>query len=322
MFVQYRTLIFYYMYLLLIFSLNPYDAYLIFHKIRVSYKLNLNTSDCIYIFFISLFFYFSPFQFFLVVNPSFSSFYIFEGRSVPLFHSFLSFFTSLFNLLQKQSMTYKKVWGYLKLKIMINIIYKPLKMLIVNIIVLLILRLVMTNEIYAEGMPWLGVFTGTVIQDFQEKGLVQGVNGEWYDPNDLIEDDSTESTSDSESEDTSKITNGFHFKVLELLDLQITKCYTSSEIFHTCMEMVQNTVPQDIWSTNESELSNPDSIVNSYLTDIQNHIHQGDETVTFTYFQAAVATYNTGQLFGVLHNDDLLYKVFENAVYKSFSSST
>ena len=84
------------------------------------------------------------------------------------------------------------------------------------------------------------------------------------------------------------------------------------------MKFVENTVPKYIWSTHKDDITNPESIVNAYLTTINNNICDGDEAITFTFFQAAVATYNTGQLLGVLNHYEILNKVFEQAVNKSY----
>lgn len=88
-----------------------------------------------------------------------------------------------------------------------------------------------------------------------------------------------------------------------------------TKVFHyELLEELSNKVPENVWSTHKDEITNEHSTVNLYLTEFTHHLHEGDEAITFKFFQAAIATYNTGQLLNVLDKDDLLFQVFDQAV--------
>ena len=64
----------------------------------------------------------------------------------------------------------------------------------------------------------------------------------------------------------------------------------------------------------KSQIQDPASSVNYYLTELDRNINNDDEIIVFKFFQAAVAKYNTGHLLYVLDKNDLLSKVFYTAV--------
>ena len=168
---------------------------------------------------------------------------------------------------------------------------------------------------------------GEPLENPPREWLVRGVDGEWYDSNNFaeVEVEKTEDDDDTSSQpgpqlfpdtipEKEEIIKVFHNQILEELNDEIKYCEDAQEVFIKSMRFVENKVPENIWSKHKDEISNEQSIVNRYLTEFSHNLQEGDETVTFKIFQAAVATYNTGQLLNVLDKEELLFKVFDQAV--------
>lgn len=234
------------------------------------------------------------------------------------------------NLLLKQAMQMKKIWNLVKLNIMINICKKPLIMLILNIILLLVIRIVFMKEIYAEGTPWIGLLSGVVINDLNHAGLVQGVDGEWYDPNDTVEEHSstktysTEESSSAESDydianhTDSEINEDVYrdrFMMQELC-FNLSSLSTQREIFNVSIKFVQDNVPPNIWATEEDEITDADSCMNKYLDKIKDNmlIQTQKERDAYIAFQAAATVYNAGQFYGIHDNPEAMYPIFQETI--------
>lgn len=93
-------------------------------------------------------------------------------------------------------------------KIMMNKIAVIIIQILISFIVYSIIH--EPPKIKAEGFPCIGENVVKIIYPMEQAraGLVQGVNGEWYDPNDMVEQEnnpySSESSSDNKSESSNK----------------------------------------------------------------------------------------------------------------------
>lgn len=114
-------------------------------------------------------------------------------------------------LLLKQNKRMKLAWNLLKLNLTISMFNKPLKMLFLNIIIITIIRLIFMKEIYSVKKVYETIYDemNDPNQGFNDDNhyrklsgggwaidhpdgsttiIVKGVNGEWYNSNDVEEE--------------------------------------------------------------------------------------------------------------------------------------
>lgn len=214
------------------------------------------------------------------------------------------FAQSLKNQLLKQSMRIKLMWNVLQMNLTTSIINKPLRMLIVNVIIITVIRVLFLKEIHAEGFPCIGVNVSKVIHPMEQKkaGLVQWVDGEWYDPNAVIEEQ--------------RITSEYVDHTLNKLKQSLEKV-PSDAWFGISLDFVKYHIPTKLWSKNAAE-SSWNQQLEFYLNEMNSHLKTKEDDLVYLNFKTAAYTYNACHLDNNMSNKETMALVNDFYIHRYY----
>lgn len=170
--------------------------------------------------------------------------------------------------------------------------------------------------------------------------LVKGVDGEWYDSNDMVSDSEKESyemqsqsesdCSDSKSDTSIKATseeeeikssdfseqdNHFTFnnEILYNLYHDLGDLQDTADIFKVCKEYALLNVPPECWAKSNEEINDESAAIYSYLQELKDNIAGSTEEIIYNYYCAGVNTYNIAIINGVA-DEDRMVMIFDATV--------
>ena len=192
-----------------------------------------------------------------------------------------------------------------------------------------------STTIFARGEP-------PILPTPQGPGLVQGINGLWYDPNDLVEqDESDTSTGDNKTDTSSEAASSDTASDSSIDELVTTKPsyelkpdfnpYSVSDILEgisskmaanrndstydpskIVIDFAKMNVPFQVWARSAEELDDSGNEIHRYIMTLINDVETEEDHNRLVYYICGIMTYNTVAIHAptTLEDSDYLRNMF------------